>query len=50
MYRHVEDAAEARATNSSQDASQEAGVSLQWSIAADIADSNTFLVRRCTSA
>ncbi len=46
MYLHLTDEEEVKATNRDEEASREVGVPLQWSIATEISNGTTFVVRR----
>ena len=48
IYLHLTDEEEVKATNRDEEASREVGVPLQWSIATEISNSTTFVVRRLT--
>ena len=46
LYLHLTDEEEVKATNRDEEASREVGVPLQWSIATEISNGTTFVVRR----
>ena len=45
LYLHLTDEEEVKATNRDEEASREVGVPLQWSIATEISNGTTFVVR-----